>query len=43
MGTTVNNNYNLLIYAAVCLHSRFMYFRVKWDPQEKHAYKLRLG
>jgi hypothetical protein len=20
-----------------------MYFSVKWDPQEKHAYKLRLG
>lgn len=20
-----------------------MYFWVKWDPQEKHAYKLRLG
>lgn len=21
----------------------FMYFRVKWDPQEKHAHKVRLG
>jgi len=40
---TVMNNYILLIYAPVYLHSCFMYFRVKWDPQEKHAYKLRLG
>ena len=37
------NNYNLLMYAPVYLHSCFMYFRVKWDQQEKHAYKLRLG
>jgi len=43
MGTTVMNDYNLLIYDPGYLHSCFMYFRVKWDPQEIHAYKLRLG
>jgi len=37
------NDYNLLIYDPGYLHSCFMYFRVKWDPQEIHAYKLRLG